>query len=96
MINKYNTVPVVGIKYHNFNIPAIGDVYKLVKEKDNLYDPMAIAVYNNAEQVVGYIGARSQYNLKVYKRMLQESVNGIVWYICKNQILVEVDLPRFN
>jgi|688.fasta_scaffold2111557_1 hypothetical protein len=88
-------VPVVGIKYYNFNPPVIGEVYKLIKEKDNLYDPMAIAVYNNAEQVVGYIGARSQYNLKIYKRILQDSVNGIVWCICKNQILVEVDLPRF-
>jgi hypothetical protein len=87
-------VPIVGIKYYNFNVPVIGDVYKLVKEKDNLYDAKAIAVYNNAEQIVGYIGARSQYNLKLYTRMLQESVNGIVWCICKNQILVEVDLPR--
>lgn len=87
-------VPVVGIKYYKFDNPIIGDVYKLVKEKDNLFDPMAIVVYNNAEQVVGYIGAKSQYNLKVYTRMLQESVNGIVWCICKNQILVEVDLPR--
>ena len=88
-------LPVVGIKYYQFDSPKVGDEYKLLKEKDNLFDPKAIVVLNKSDQIVGYIAARNNYNLKLYSRMLQKSVNGIVWCICKNQILVEVDLPRF-
>lgn len=87
-------LPVVGIKYYQFDSPVIGDEYKLIKEKDNLFDPKAIVVLNKSNQIVGYITARNKYNLKLYSRMLQESVNGIVWCICKNQILLEINLPR--
>lgn len=52
---------------------------------------MAIAAYNNANQQLGYIGARSSYNKKVYCKMLTESFKGKVWSLSKNQILIEIE-----
>lgn len=87
-------IPIHGLKYHQFTQPLIGDEIHLVKEKDNLHDPMSIAAYNKLNQQIGYISAQSTYNQKVYARMLEESVNGIVWSIGKNQILVEIKFAR--
>jgi len=87
-------IPIHGLKYHNFNPPKIGDEVLMIKEKENLFDPMAIAAYNKLSQKIGYIGARSNYNKKVYARMLEVFVIGFVWSIGKNQILVEIDIPR--
>lgn len=87
-------IPIHGLKYYQFTQPLIGDEIRLVKEKDNLHDPMAIAAYNKLNQQIGYISAHSTYNQKVYTRMLEESVNGTVWSIGRNQILVEIDFKR--
>lgn len=87
-------IPIHGLKYHQFNQPVIGEEVTLYKEKDNLYDPMAIAAYNMSKQKIGYIGAKNQYNKKVYTNMLSESTKGIVWAIFPNQILVEIDFKK--
>lgn len=87
-------IPIYGLKYYHFAQPLIGEAIRLVKEKTNLYDPLAIAAYNKANQKIGYISARSCYNKKVYNRMLEETVHGIVWSVGINQILVEIDFSR--
>lgn len=43
-------IPIHGLKYHQFTQPLIGDEIHLVKEKDNLHDPMSIAAYNKLNQ----------------------------------------------
>lgn len=87
-------IPIHGLKYHKFKHPKIGDEVLLIKERENIFDQMAIAAYNKSKQQLGYISAQSNQNEKVYKRMLEESVRGYVWSIGKNQILVEIDLPK--
>ena len=85
-------IPIHGLKYYEFKQPLIGEQVLLIKEKDNLFDPKAIAAYNSLNQQLGYIGARSSYNKRVYNKMLNESINGKIWSVSKNQILVEIDL----
>ena len=84
-------IPIHGLKYYQFKQPVIGEEVILQKEKDNIYDPMAIAAFNGSNQKIGYIGAKNHYNKKVYLNMLNESTKGIVWAIFPNQILVEID-----
>jgi hypothetical protein len=87
-------IPIHGLKYHQFKQPIIGEEVTLLKEKDNIYDSMAIAAYNRSNQQIGYIGAKNQYNKKVYSKMLSESTIGVVWAIFPNQILVELDFKK--
>lgn len=88
-------IPIYGLQYHQFEQPLIGDEVFLIKEKDNLYDPMAIAAYNRRNQKIGYISKKSCYNEKVYNKMQAESINAIIWSVAKNQILVEIDQFRY-
>lgn len=87
-------IPIHGLKYYQFKQPIIGEEVTLLKEKDNIYDPMAIAAFNKSKQQIGYIGAKNQYNKKVYSKMLSESTKGVVWAIFPNQILVELDFNK--
>ena len=88
-------IPIHGLKYYEFSQPIIGDEVLLLKEKDNLFDPKAIAAFNNLNQQLGYIGARSNYNKKVYSKMLTKSVKGKIWSVSKSQILVEIEADSF-
>ena len=88
-------IPIHGLKYYEFSQPLIGDEVILLKEKDNLFDPKAIAAFNNLNQQLGYIGARSNYNKKVYSKMLTKSVKGKIWSVSKSQILVEIEADSF-
>ena len=87
-------IPIHGLKYYQFKQPIIGEEVTLLKEKDNIYDPMAIAAFNKSKQQIGYIGAKNQYNKKVYSKMLSESTKGVFWSIFPNQILVELDFKK--
>lgn len=87
-------IPIHGLKYHQFEQPFIGDKIRLVKEKKNLYDPMAIAAYNMLKQKIGYISKRRCCNQKVYSLMLKKSMDALVVTVAKNQILVEIDRFR--
>lgn len=87
-------IPIHGLQYHHFEQPIIGDEVFLVKEKENLYDSMAIAAYNKNNQKIGYISKKSCYNEKVYNKMRAESIKAILWSVAKNQILVEIDQFR--
>ena len=67
----------------------------LLQESENLYDDMAIAAYNSENQKIGYVSARSTYNKKVYQKMLgTTTVQGKIWSIGRNQILVEIDFEK--
>lgn len=87
-------VPVYGLPYHNFQIPAIEDHVVIIKERENLYDEKAIAVYNTTGEKLGYIGKRNKFNEKVYAKMLKEQFYGKVWAIFKRQILIEIEFNK--
>jgi hypothetical protein len=93
-------VPIHGLRYYNFAMPQIDDFVTLVKEKNNIYDYMAIAAYNSKNQKFGYVSAKSSKNQKVYTKMLGDEFLGKVWAVYQNQILVELDfqtnLPQKN
>jgi len=84
-------VPIHGLRYHNFIRPQVDDYVILVKEKNNIYDDMAIAAYNSKNQKFGYVSAKSSKNRKVYCKMLEDEFMGKVWAVYQNQILVELD-----
>lgn len=86
-------IPIHGLKFHQFDYPQLGDEISLVKENENLFDPMAIAAFNRQHQQIGYVSAKNSRNVKIYNRMLTDSLTGKVWSISKNQILIEIDLP---
>ena len=46
-------VPIHGLKYHSFDPVRIDDSLILVKEKDNIFDDNAVAVFNLKNQKVG-------------------------------------------
>jgi hypothetical protein len=84
-------IPIHGLKYYEFCQPIIGEEVLLLKEKDNLFDPKAIAAFNNLNQQLGYIGARSNYNKKVYSKwklihshIKSELLKCYLWQILDN------------
>jgi hypothetical protein len=87
-------IPIHGLKDYQFEQPLIGDEIQLVKDGENLYDPMAIAAYNKLKQKIGNVSIRNFYNQQVYNLMLEESINALVWSVGKNQILVEIEQFR--
>jgi hypothetical protein len=84
-------VPIVGLKYYDFKPIKIDDEVLLVKEKDNLYDDNAVAVFNMSGEKIGYIGSRSSRNHKVNSKMNKNDCIGKVWCITRNQVLIELD-----
>lgn len=82
-------VPVSGLKYHSFNQPIISEVVYLVKEPQNHVDSMAVAVYNESNQKMGYVS--SKFNQKVFHRITDDRCSGKVWWIFRTFILVELD-----
>ena len=87
-------VPIVGLKYYNFNPIQIGDTITFIKEGENLYDKNAVAVFNNSNQKIGYISKKSFYNIKVCYLMKQKEISGKIWAIFNSSILVELVLPK--
>jgi len=87
-------VPIHGLKYHSFKPVKIDDSVILVKEKDNIFDDNAVAVFNLKNQKVGYVSAKSSRNVKVRSKMEQEQILGKVWCISQNQILIELDFSN--
>lgn len=84
-------IPLTGLQYYQFDALKINDELLLVKEKDNLYEDKAIGAYNHLGQQVGYISARSSYNVKVYNKITKNNCIGKVWCISNNQALIELD-----
>ena len=87
-------IPIHGLQYYQFEQPIIGDEIFLVKERENLYDSLAIAAYNKHNQKIGYISKKNCYNEKVYSKMKAETISALVWLVAKNQILVEIEQFR--
>lgn len=87
-------VPIHGLKYHSFEPVNIDDSLILVKEKDNIFDDNAVAVFNLKNQKVGYVSAKSSRNIKVRSKMQQEQILGKVWSISRSQILIELDFSN--
>jgi hypothetical protein len=83
-------VPIVGIKYYQFQPIQIDDEILLVKEKDNIYDDKAIGAYNHLGQQVGYISSRSTYNVNVFNKIMKDDCICMIWSISHNYILVEI------
>ncbi|MEI8129562.1 MAG: HIRAN domain-containing protein [bacterium] len=87
-------IPIHGLRYHTFKRPSIDDPIKLVKERNNLYDELAIAAYTINNEKIGYVSAKSCYNKKVFDRMQDEELSGLVWAVFQNEILIELDFQK--
>ena len=87
-------LPIYGLKYHKFTMPQIGEKLLLVKEKNNLFDENAVAAFNYMNEKIGYVSAKSSRNAKIHSRMKEDEINGRVWAIFPNQLLVEIDIPK--
>jgi hypothetical protein len=81
-------IPVSGLKYHSFNQPIISEVVYLVKEPENHIDSMAVAVYNEQNQKMGYISAK--FNRRVFSKMSNERCSAKIWWIFRTFILIEL------
>lgn len=82
-------VPVSGLKYHSFEQPLVGEVVYLLKEPENPIDSMAVAVYNDLNQRMGYVS--SKFNQKVFSRMSDEKCLAKVWWVFRTYILIDVE-----
>ena len=82
-------VPFSGLKYHSFEQPIVGEVVYLLKEPENPIDSMAVAVFNEQNQKMGYI--TSKYNQKVFGRMRDAKSSAKVWWIFRTFILIELN-----
>lgn len=80
-------VPVSGLKYHIFQQPIFGETVYLVKEPDNPIDSMAVALYNELGERMGYVS--SKFNKKVFYRIVDDRCTAKVWWIFRTFILIE-------
>lgn len=83
-------VPLVGLKFHQFQPVKIDDEILLVKEKENLFEDNSVAAYNHQGEQIGYVSSRSTYNAKVNAKMKEINLRSKVFSIGRNQILVEL------
>jgi hypothetical protein len=82
-------IPFSGLKYHVFEQPIVGEAVYLLKEPNNPVDSMAVAVYNDLNQRMGY--GSSKFNKKVFTRMSEEKCSAKVWWVFKTYILIDVE-----
>jgi hypothetical protein len=83
-------IPFSGLKYHAFEQPIVGEVVYRLKEPNNPIDSMAVAVYNEQNQKMGYI--TSKYNKKVFGMMPHERCSAKIWWAFRTFILIELDI----
>jgi len=72
----------------------VGDIVALMKERNNLYDKNAVAVFNSYHEKIGYVSTKSLYNIKVQDYMQHCEIKGSVWGIFKTFFLVELVMPK--
>jgi hypothetical protein len=83
-------IPISGLHYHTFEQPIVGEVVYLVKEPENAIDPLAVALYNELGQRMGYVS--SKFNQKVFHLIANDRCSAKIWWIFRTFILVEHEI----
>lgn len=78
---------VSGLKYHIFHQPLFAETIYLVKEPYNTVESLAVALYNEFHERMGY--ASSKLNKKVFYRIVDDRCTAKAWWIFRTFILIE-------